>query len=103
MLSSFTTTVRSEIDLNHDSEGYRKAKAAFEQQHAPFDEAVRQFEAVELPKRLAAWEHANKLDAFAWEVREPHEMKSEEDATAAPQPKGWDLGTGQKGTSYTYT
>jgi hypothetical protein len=44
MLSAFTTTVRSEIDMNLDPEGYRKAKAAFDKEHEPFIGAVRKLE-----------------------------------------------------------
>ena len=36
MLSAFTTTVRTEVDLDLDPEGYAKAKAAFDAEHAPF-------------------------------------------------------------------
>src|SRR5947208_8480835 len=35
MLATFTTTVRSDYDLNLDPEGYRKSKAAFDAEHAP--------------------------------------------------------------------
>ena len=36
MLSAFTTTVRTEVDLDLDPEGYEKAKAAFDAEHKPF-------------------------------------------------------------------
>src|SRR5437764_6622889 len=56
LLSTFTTTVRSEIDLNLDPAGYKKAKTAFDAAHAPFVAAVAKYEADELPQRLAEWE-----------------------------------------------
>src|SRR6202035_3067053 len=39
MLSAFTTTVRSEIDLVTDSADYQKAKVQFDKQQAPFEAA----------------------------------------------------------------
>src|SRR4029077_19265795 len=63
LLSTFTTTVRSEIDLNLDPEGYQKAKAAFDKEHAPLTAALRQFEAEQLPARFAAWEQSHKGEA----------------------------------------
>ncbi len=60
MLSTFTTTVRSEIDLDLDPDWYQKAKAAFDQEHAPFVAALKKFEAEQLPARQEklkkAWE-----------------------------------------------
>ena len=55
-------TVRSEVDLNLDPAGYQTAKAAFDREHAPFEEAVRKFEAEELPNRFAKWEQAGAAD-----------------------------------------
>jgi mono/diheme cytochrome c family protein len=56
LLATFTTTIRSEVDLDLDAEGYKKAKAAFDREHEPFTAAVAKFEAEQLPSRLAAWE-----------------------------------------------
>jgi hypothetical protein len=61
-LSTFTTTVRSEIDLPLDPAGYQKARAAFEKEHAPYVAALARFEAEQLPAQLAEWEKA-------WQVR----------------------------------
>jgi mono/diheme cytochrome c family protein len=103
LLSTFTTTVRSEIDLNLDPAGYRQAQAAFAKAHAPFEEAVRTFEADALPKRFAAWEATGKHDELAWEVLEPEVLKSKEGATLTSQPDGSILATGKNAKFDTYT
>jgi cytochrome c553 len=53
-VSTFTTTVRSEIDIDIDPKGYRQAKAAFDREHEPYSSAVRQYELHQLPRRAAA-------------------------------------------------
>ena len=56
MLSTFTATVRTEASLDIDPEGYRKAKAKWDADHAPLLKAVAEYEAKELPGRFAEWE-----------------------------------------------
>jgi mono/diheme cytochrome c family protein len=103
LLSTFTTTVRSEIDLNLDPQGYKQAKANFDKAHAPYESAVRQYEAEELPKRIAEWEQGVKLDTITWETLEPHEMKSKEGATLTRASDGSILATGNNAKFDTYT
>ncbi len=55
LLSTFTTAVRSEVDLNLDRASYDAARAAFDREHAPLAAAVTRYEADELPARFAAW------------------------------------------------
>jgi hypothetical protein len=55
MLSTFTTTVRSEMDVNMDPEGYRQAKAAFDTAHAPLITDLRRYERAQLPQRMDQW------------------------------------------------
>ena len=68
MLSTFTTTVRSEVDLDLDPDGYQKAKAAFDAEHKPFADAVAKYEKEQLPGKFAAWEKArgDKPLSLAW-------------------------------------
>jgi cytochrome c553 len=66
LLSTFTTTVRSEIDLNVDRAGYQKARAAFDAQHAPLVAALRKFETEQLPARVRAWSLAAGKGRFPW-------------------------------------
>src|SRR5262249_13836456 len=70
LLSTFTTTVRSEIDLDLDPAGYKKRKKAFDKEHAPVVAALKKFEAEQLPGRLAEWEKsaAARPDRFKWVI-----------------------------------
>jgi cytochrome c553 len=45
MLSTFTTTVRTEVDLEFDAEAARLARAVFDSEQARFDAAVKEYEA----------------------------------------------------------
>ncbi|HEY4312149.1 MAG TPA: PSD1 and planctomycete cytochrome C domain-containing protein [Pirellulales bacterium] len=55
LLSTFTTAVRSEVELNLDRENFDRARTAFDREHAPLVDALAQFEANELPARFEAW------------------------------------------------
>jgi hypothetical protein len=55
MLSTFTTTVRSDYDVNMDAAGYRRAKAVFDQEQAVLTEARKRYERVRLPQAFQAW------------------------------------------------
>ena len=56
LLSAFTTTVRSEVELDFDPEGYAQQKQAYDAAHQPFVDALAAFERDQLPKNFAAWE-----------------------------------------------
>ncbi|MCS6850692.1 MAG: DUF1549 domain-containing protein, partial [Gemmataceae bacterium] len=56
MLATFTTTVRSEIELKPLPPEYLKARAAFLQAHQPWLDRLAAYEREELPARLRAWE-----------------------------------------------
>jgi mono/diheme cytochrome c family protein len=101
LLSTFTTTVRSEIDLQLDADGDKKATAAFDLRHAPYEEAVRKFEAEMLPRHLAAREQTQV--ELAWEMLEPTTIKSLEGATLTLQPDGSILAAGKNAKFDTYT
>jgi hypothetical protein len=83
LLATFTTTVRSEIDLNTDPKGYQKRKAVFDREHAPYVAALRKFAAEQLPARLAHWEktRATRPDAFPWVILDVTDAKSQGGAT----------------------
>ena len=78
MLSTFTTTVRSEAALPVDREDYRKKKKAFDIEHAPYVAALQAFQRDELPARLARWEQdlTDPRSAFPWVVLNTVEVKS---------------------------
>jgi hypothetical protein len=83
LLSTFTTTVRSEIDLNVDAEKYKKIRLAFDKEHAPYLAALKKFEAEQLPVRLARWEKtpAAQPDRIPWIILDPASFKSKGGAT----------------------
>ncbi|HUR55899.1 MAG TPA: DUF1549 domain-containing protein, partial [Gemmataceae bacterium] len=58
MVSAFTTVVRTEVELDLDPQGYAKAKAAFDAEHAAFTDARTRYEKEQLPGKFAAWEKA---------------------------------------------
>jgi mono/diheme cytochrome c family protein len=89
MLSTFTTTVRSEYDLDLNPAAYRTAKAAFDAKHQPLVAALVKFEKEQLPARFAAWEKANKAPpAAGWLIPDVAEMRSQGGATLTKQDDG---------------
>ena len=113
LLSAFTTTVRSEIELNADPAGYAAAKAKFDAEHAPYAAAREQWEATQLPARFAAWETERRaageiatdklaLPAAPWRVAEYVETKSAGGATFKPLDDGSVLAEGKNAASDTY-
>jgi mono/diheme cytochrome c family protein len=104
LLSTFTTTVRTELDIDLDPAATRRAKAAFDQEHAPLAAALAKFEAEELPTRLAAWEKSPEAAAAPmWVVLDQAEAKSVGGATFTKQGDGSFLVSGKKPDHDTYT
>jgi hypothetical protein len=85
LLATFTTTVRSEIDLDLDPAADRRARDAFDREHAPFVKALEDYDSLELPKRLAAWESEGHLSELQWEVLEATQLESKGGATLSRQ------------------
>jgi hypothetical protein len=82
LLASFTKSVRSEIDIDLDPDGFQRAQSRFDQEHAPYIEALARHEATELPARLAAWEEKRvRCDEPSWIVLEPLRLESQGGAT----------------------
>jgi cytochrome c553 len=103
MLSAFTTTVRSEVELDLDPEGYKKAKAAFDGKHKAFTDGLRKYEKDKLPGKFAAWEktRGDKALSFEWVVPEVIQTKSAGGATFMKQPDGSSLIGGKNPTTET--
>lgn len=59
MLATFTTTVRSEVDVTPLAPEYVKAKAAFDVAHKPIVDKAEGFAREQLATRLEAWEKGN--------------------------------------------
>jgi mono/diheme cytochrome c family protein len=104
LLATFTTTVRSEVDLNLDPEGFAHAQSLFDKEHAPLVAAVAAFERDRLPARLAEWEkhRSCSVEQPVWLVLEPTSMKSKSGATFAKQPDGSALAGGKNADFDTY-
>jgi hypothetical protein len=103
MASVFTTTVRSEIDLDLNPAIYQKAKAAFDVAHAPIAAALAKFEAEQLPGRFTEWDKTRP--AFTppkWLLVET-EAKSQGGATFRRLEDGSQLAEGAKPANDTYT
>jgi hypothetical protein len=83
LLSTFTTTVRSEIDLDLDPAGYQERKKAFDREHAPFVAALKKFETEQLPARLAEWEKspAARPERYKWVILDMVSYRSQGGAT----------------------
>ena len=87
LLSTFTTTIRSEVDLDFDPEWYERAKADFDREHAPFEQAVRDYEAKELPSAFAKWQASRDAakENPSWFVPGDITIKSQGNATYTKQ------------------
>jgi len=106
MLSTFTRTVRSEVDVDLDPEGDRRARAAHEAAGRPLAEALRRYEADVLPGKLDAWlasGGAARLPEPAWELMVPTGAQSKAGATLRPLGDGSFLAEGKNGDTDQYT
>ena len=56
LAATFTTTVRTEVELPIVPSEYAEELAKYEAEHAPYLEAIARDEAGDLPRRLAEWE-----------------------------------------------
>ncbi len=63
MLATFTTTVRSEIELKPHTPEYAKAKAAFDRAHDSLVQKAEGFAKEQLPLRLADWAKSQAVSA----------------------------------------
>ncbi|MEX2142035.1 MAG: PSD1 and planctomycete cytochrome C domain-containing protein [Pirellulales bacterium] len=55
LLSTFTTTVRSEMEINLDPEGFKQAKVKYDAEHAPLVAAVAKYQEEQLSKSFDEW------------------------------------------------
>jgi len=103
-LSTFTTTVRSDYDVNMDPEGWRRRRDAFDREHAPLVEARDRYEREILPGRLEEWllSPASRGPA-PWQILEIQEAKSAGGAVFAPLPDGSLLASGPNPDQDTWT
>jgi len=103
LLSTFTTTVRSDMDINLDPAGFAKVKAVFDKAHAPFAEAVKKFETEQVPARFAAWEKALQPDQLPWTVLDITSNRGAEGTKFVKQDDGSLVVSGNGNLQDTYT
>lgn len=105
LLSTFATTVRTEVELDMDPAWYKQALAEFEPLHAPIAEELSKFEREQLPGKLAQWEQKSAVQAQAaqWLVLDQLDAKSAGGATLTKQADGSYLATEKKPDNDTYT
>ncbi len=97
-IATFTTTIRSEVEVDLDPAGFRQALSDWEKAHAAVTGALAEYENSEgVRKRFDQW-LASDAPALStdptWAVLEPAEMSSEGGATLTRQTDGSVLVTG---------
>jgi mono/diheme cytochrome c family protein len=94
--ATFTSTIRSNVDMELDGDTVKPALAKWEQQHAPIAAELAAFEKNELPRRFEAWAKKSpdqSLNQPAWLVMDVN-AKSHGGTTFQKQPDGSLLATG---------
>ncbi len=103
-LSTFTTTVRSEMEIDTNSEENAKLKVAFDAKHRPLVDAVLKFEKEELPARVEQWLKTAPAEIKPqWLVLEADTIKSAGGTTFVRQGDGSYLALGKNADFDTYT
>ena len=104
MLSTFTTTVRSDIELDLDPERTQRERVTFDREHAPRVAALAAYEERELPRAFDAWIAAGApMPAPTWELLAPSEISSKGGATFQPLEDGSHLVGGTNADTDDYT
>ncbi|MBW3541686.1 MAG: DUF1549 domain-containing protein, partial [Planctomycetes bacterium] len=109
LLSTFTTTVRSNIELDLNPEETRRRLEGWQRQHEPLAAALETFERETLPGRFATWlsVEAPKLAASQemtpWIVLEPQKLEAAGGAKFKPLGDGSFLAEGANPDHDTYT
>jgi hypothetical protein len=102
-IATFTTTVRSELDVDFDPRRTERVLAAWEAEHRPLVDALAAFERDELPSRLAAWlARGEAISEPRWLVLEHESLLSTGGATFTRQPDGSYLAGGTRADKDTY-
>jgi mono/diheme cytochrome c family protein len=104
ILSTFTTTVRSDVDLDFHPEETARKKAAFEAEHAPLVEALKKYEAGELRVRFASWLASGvQTVAPTWTILDLAANRSDGGAEFEKLPDSSALVKGKNATHDVYT
>lgn len=104
LVSTFTTTVRSEIDLDLDPEETRRRQQQHAARLAVLAQRLARYEAEELPARFEQWLATNPAEPNPrWLVLEADALSSSGGASFALQPDGSYLAAGPNAASDEYT
>lgn len=105
LLSTFTSTIRSEVELDFDPDGYLRDKTEFDRTHRPYEEAVLRYESSQLPGQFRQWHSQRNLDAekVAWIVPPELTFTSSKNAVFSVQPDQSWLVTGPNPSKDTWT
>ena len=105
LLSTFTTTVRSQRQLDLDPEQTRRKQATFEAEHARHLAEQTRYEQTTLPDRFEAWLQAGATHRVPadWELLESPQWKSQAGASFRGMPDGSFLAEGKNADHDTYT
>lgn len=105
MLSTFATTVRTEVDLDMDPEWYKRESAEFDAHHGLIVEELTRFEKTQLPGKLSKWEAdgASLTKAARWLILDQVEAKSAGGATFKKLDDGSFLATDKKPDNDSYS
>jgi mono/diheme cytochrome c family protein len=103
--STFTTTVRSNIEVDLQPEKFESDHAAWQAAHGPLVAELEKFEREQLPPKLAEWEasRAAEFRKATWRTLDIIEAKSADGATLIKQDDGSILATGKNPDFDTYT
>ena len=103
-IATFTKTVRSELDLDLDPAGTKKARDEFDRTHAPLVAELARFERDVAPGRLDAWLASGaSFPTPVWHRLEHLEIQSAGGASFAPRGDGSYLASGPNAEHDTYT
>src|SRR5438477_8879644 len=104
MISTFTTTVRSDYDVLVDPVKARRDKEQFDREHKPLVAALEAFEKEKLPQHLASWEKSGERPSIPdWLVLDNASAKSKGNATFKKQEDGSFLVSGENAEFDTFT
>ncbi len=107
MAAIFTTTVRSNLDLDLDPAGYQKKFESFTKEHQPLADALAKYESEVLKKQAATWldstAAAELRSSTPWQVAKIEKIESSGKSTFTVQPDDSVLASGTNADFDTYT
>lgn len=99
LISAFTTTIRSEIEIDLDREGYQEKLAQWQMDHEPYEAALESYR--KNPETVAAFESWLENEALAqgntsdWVMLEPYSSIAKSQSTLTAQEDGSILVSGK--------